>query len=222
MDIRMSHSSSNLWIIAIAGILIVAIVGVVAFILIDSLTAESNVPVINPQVENALIIDPPKPLSDFTLTDQNDNEVSLSDFRGKYVLLTFGYTHCPDFCPLTLSEFRGIQMDLADLAEEVVFLFISVDGTRDTPAVIQQYFEIRNLRTGFVGLTGDEELVQEIGSDYGLYFERNTENSGYSEYLVDHTIGSFLIDPDGNWIVRYRFGTPESQIADDIHEMLNS
>ena len=136
------------------------------------------------------------------------------------MLLTFGYTHCPDVCPLTLNEFRRIRDSLGDLAEKVEFVFISVDGQRDTADVLKQYFETRKLE-GFIGLTGEENNLRTLGTDYGLFFEIG-DNTSQGGYLVDHTAGSYLLDPDGRWIMRYRFGALPSMIVQDLETFMKS
>lgn len=210
----------------IIGVLIVGIVGVSLFIVFDRLTEpeDNNVgsfTVVDVEdFDGTTKIDPPREMPDFTLANQNNELTSLSDFRGKYILITFGYTHCPDVCPLTLNEFRRIQESLGDKAENVEFVFISVDGARDTPDAIKQYFETRKLN-GFVGLTGDEVDLKRLGVDYGLFFEV-AEGTSQGGYLVDHTAGSYLLDPEGRWIMRYQFGILPSVIVDDLETFISA
>src|SRR5512145_1693081 len=89
----------------------------------------------------AAIVNPPTPLHDFTLTDQTGEPFSLSELRGRVVLVFFGYTHCPDECPTTLANFKRVKASLGAAAQEVAFVFISVDGTRDTPEVVADYLQ---------------------------------------------------------------------------------
>ena len=205
---------------AVIMLLIIGITAVTLFIVFDRLTSSdtnSNTAfsVVNEEdFDGSTTIDPPRQMPDFTLTNQNGEPTSLSDLRGKYVLITFGYTHCPDVCPLTLNEFRRIRDTLGDLAENVEFVFISVDGQRDTPEAIQQYFETRKL-DNFIGLTGEETDLRKLGMDYGLFFEIG-EYTSQGGYLVDHTAGSYLLDPDGQWIMRYQFGAMPSMIVEDL------
>lgn len=160
------------------------------------------------------VIDPPRPMPDFALTDQNGELLQWSDLRGKYVLFAFGFTNCPDICPLTLSEFRRVRDGLAENAQEVQFVFISVDGERDTPQVLADYFRVRNLE-GFIGLTGDPEQVRTIGENYGLYFSFS-EKDAQGRYNVDHTAGSYLIDREGRWVARFAYGTDMRLITEEI------
>ena len=201
--------------------LMVGIIGLALFIVFDRLMAADGRGAgpfnVVEEFDGAIKIEPPRPMPDFTLTNQHGERMSLSDLRGRYALLTFGYTHCPDVCPLTLNEFRRIRESLDELAAHVAFVFVSVDGQRDRPAVIRRYFATRQLE-GLIGLTGDEADVRQLGRDYGLSFERSGENPS----LVNHTTGAFLLDPAGRWIRRYPFGVMPSLIVDDLTALLDS
>lgn len=140
--------------------------------------------------DGSTVIDPPRQLQDFTLTTQTGAPLSLSELRGRIALLFFGYTHCPDFCPATLLAYRRIEEMLGDNAGEVAFVFISVDGERDTPEVVADYLDERGVADFVTGMTGDEATVQRVGADYGLYVDilRATETD--EDYLVDHSVGT--------------------------------
>lgn len=168
-------------------------------------------------VDGVLAIDPPLDIPAFELVDSGGKSVRLSDFRGRHALLTFGFTHCPDICPLTLNDFERTRGLLGDLEDSVAFVFISVDGKRDTPAALREYFEFRNLDT-IVALTGDEATVLALGAPFGLSFEISNENESGS-YLINHTTGSFLLDQAGRWIKRYQFGVPPETIAADLKSL---
>ena len=169
--------------------------------------------------DGALSIDPPLAVPAFWLTDSSGQSVGLSDFRGRYALLTFGFTHCPDICPLTLNDFERIQRQLGDRAGDIAFAFISVDGRRDTPAALRDYFDFRKLRD-IVALTGDEAVVRSMGETFGLAFEVAAEH-GPNSYLINHTTGSFLLDEAGRWVKRYQFGVPPETIAADLRTLLD-
>jgi protein SCO1/2 len=157
-------------------------------------------------------------MPDFTLMNQHNQAISLSDLRGKVTLLAFGFTHCPDVCPLTLGEFRAIQTQLGDSAGNVNFVFMSVDGSRDTPDVLARYLETQRV-PDFIALTGEEAYIQEIGTDYGLYFQANEADSN-GNYSVDHTAGSFLFDEKGRWVMSYAYGIDRNIIVSDIQAFL--
>lgn len=167
--------------------------------------------------DGVTIYDPPQPLSDFTLTSHTNEPFSLSDLRGKAVLLYFGYTRCPDFCPLTMLEFKQVKKALGEQADQVAFVFISVDGARDTPAVLANF--IARFDPDFIALTGDEPTLRRIGADYNLQFAK-VERSGSDNYLVDHTASTFLIAPDGRLVERFAFGTDAGVIAEQIRARL--
>lgn len=185
------------------------------------------------------IVDPPHLLADFTLTSQTGEPISLSDLRGKAVLMFFGYTHCPDVCPGTLAEYTDVKRRLGEDAGDVEFVFISVDGTRDTPARLTEYLGMFD--AGFIGMTGDEAALRALGNEYGLFFEQTTlpersAESGethehgaqhaeegaldQSNYFVQHTSPSFLIDRDGYLRRVFFFGTTPANVASGVQEIL--
>ena len=170
------------------------------------------------EFDGAIQIEPPIDVSDFTLTDQDGEQFKVSDLRGQHVLLTFGFTNCPDMCPLTLSDFQQVKDLLGDRAERVAFVFISVDGRRDSPSVLRSYFDFREL-DGIIALTGDEDYVREIGAPFGLSFEASGDVSA-GAYSVNHTAGSFLLDGRGRWIMRFQFGLPPDRTAAELHKLL--
>ncbi len=166
----------------------------------------------------AIRIEPPIDLPDITLTSQDGDPTSLRDLRGQFVLLTFGFTNCPDICPLTLSEFQLVKGLLGDHSHEVAFVFISVDGSRDKPDVLRNFLDYRKLDE-IIGLTGAEIDVRAAGEPLGLSFERSGETSPGS-YSVNHSAGAFLLDRRGRWIMRFQFGVPPERIAADIQAII--
>jgi protein SCO1 len=137
---------------------------------------------------------------DFTLTNQDGGKSSLSDFRGKAVLLAFGYTHCPDVCPTTLALFKQVRAALGEQASRVQGVFISVDPKRDTPAHLKEY--VGYFDPTFVALSGSEAELKRTADHYMAQF-RTHESSSAGGYLVDHTAFIYLLDPQGK--VRYLF-----------------
>lgn len=164
-------------------------------------------------------VDPPRVLRDFTLTDQEGQPMRLSDLRGRLALLFFGYTSCPDVCPTTLVDFAQVKRLLGDQSSQVAFVFISVDGTRDTPAVLKRY--VKHFDKDFIGMTGPEDDVRRIGADYGLYFERQPLPGSQTGYSVDHTAVAYLVDREGRMIMLYGYGTPASVIGADLQKLLS-
>ena len=210
----------------VLALLLFGIAALISLIAFDRLAASRTTPSVLPrqsaldEFDGTIAIDPPQEMPDFTLTNQFGDLLSLSDLRGRYALLTFGYTNCPDVCPLTLNEFSRIHSALDEFGEQVAFVFISVDGERDTPQVIREYFATRQL-DGIIGLTGDEPDVRALGVDFGLSFEF-VEGTSASAYLVNHTVGSFLLDPQGRWIMRYQFGIAPSTIVSDLKALIST
>lgn len=159
---------------------------------------------------------PPKAVNEFTLTGTDGEPFTLDDLRGRYTLIAFGYTHCPDVCPLTLTEFKRVKRELsAEQAAQVNFAFVSVDGERDTPDLLANY--LSRFDPAFIGITTtNDRLMQETADAFGVYYEKRVIEGTQAAYLVDHTASSFLLNPDGAIIKVYGFGTPPVEIAADL------
>lgn len=164
-----------------------------------------------------ILIDPPATAADFELNDQNGIPFRLSEQDGKVVLIFFGYSNCPDVCPITLSEFKQIKAQLGEEAEQARFVYITVDPERDTPERLKVY--LANFDPSFIGLTGDREDLQPIWEAYGVYQERR-EVSSAAGYLVDHTARIYAIDKQGNWRLNYPFGMEVSKISKDVAHLI--
>lgn len=158
------------------------------------------------------VVDEPRPVPDFTLTSK-DGPVSLSDFRGKYVFLYFGYTFCPDICPATLSNLRGVLEELGDDADKIQVLMVSVDPDRDTPEVVGEY--VAHFNPTFIGLTGTKEEIDAAGEPFHLYYEKH-EGTAATGYLIDHTARTYLIDPEGNARVAYPHDMDREGVLKDL------
>ncbi|MCL5274069.1 MAG: SCO family protein [Chloroflexi bacterium] len=197
----------------VGSIIIIIVIGLSLSYLPNLLTQPDPTP-----TPGGMVVPNVRQARDFELVDQNNKPTKLSDFRGKVVLMFFGYTHCPDVCPLEMSDYKRIKQALSDkspdLVNHVAFLMISVDGDRDTPAVMKPYVEAFD--PTFIGLTGTPAHVANIGLDYGVKVQILKSDNTQTGYEVAHTSFSYLIDPQGNWRVAYPFQTPISQIANDI------
>lgn len=144
-----------------------------------------------PRELHGVLIQSPNQADDFTLMSSTGEPMQLSDFRGQYVALFFGYTYCPDVCPTTLNDLQVMVDALGPRrAENVQVLMISVDPERDTVEQLQTY--LRHFDPSFIGMTGTVEEIQPIASSFGIYFEKH-EDTG----LVDHTGAVTIIDPEG-------------------------
>ncbi len=155
------------------------------------------------------------PQADFHLTDQNGKPRTLADFRGKVVALFFGYTHCPDVCPTTLADLAQTMEKLGKDADKVQVLFITVDPERDKPEMLAQYVPAFN--PSFLALYGSAEATAQAAKAFYVGYEKRPTSSGYN---VDHTVGTFLIDPKGNVRLRAPYGQRADWLADDIRLLL--
>lgn len=144
------------------------------------------------------------------LTDHDGRRRSLADFRGKLVVLFFGYTHCPDVCPTTLSDMaQALRLLTPEEAARVQVLFVTVDPERDTPDMLKAY--VPYFHPGFLGLHGTPEEVARAAREFRITYRKHTE-PGATDYLVDHTAGSYVLDTEG----RLRLFLPYAQIPADI------
>lgn len=161
------------------------------------------------------------PAYNFSLTDQDGKPVRLQDFQGNAVLLCFGFTRCPNICPTTLGNLAAVYRKLPPAAQEhLKVVFISVDE-RDTPASLKEYVPFFNER--FVGVTGSPADIGTTARAYGAFFRKaDAVGSDKSDYMIDHSTYTYLIDPQGNLRVLYRFEQlPETdRIADDVQRLL--
>lgn len=173
-------------------------------------------PTATPPPNGVTPLDPPEDTQDFTLPSSSGQPLSLSDLRGKWTLVFFGYTRCPDFCPTTLADWRLIKQALGDDAEQVNFLFISVDGARDTPEVLSQY--LSRFDPAFVGMSGDAATLAQIGTDYGLDYTLNTDEG--ENYTVDHSTATYLLDPQSRIVYLFSYGTNRDAIVQTIREQI--
>ena len=170
-----------------------------------------------PHVFQGSVIDPPVQAIDFTLSDPSGKDFRLSDQKGKVVLLFFGYTNCPDECPVTLADFVKIKARLGERADQVEFVLITTDPERDTPARMQEY--LANFDPAFVGLVGSHAGLETVWDAYGVYREEVDIGSA-SGPIVDHSTRIYLIDANGNLRVTYLFGTESDSMADDVAYLL--
>ncbi len=131
---------------------------------------------------------------DFALTDHNGKPRTLADFRGKAVVVFFGFTRCPDVCPTTLVELKQVMAKLGSDADRVQVLFVTLDPERDTQAVLAQYVPAFDAR--FLGLYGDPATTQKTAKDFKVYYEKR-KGSSPQDYTLDHTAASFAYDPAG-------------------------
>ena len=156
---------------------------------------------------------------DFTLQSAS-GPVSLKDYRGKLVLVYFGYTYCPDICPTSLAATaEGLkQLTPAEMAR-VGMIFVSVDPKRDTPARLKEYVEF--FHPAIVGVTGTPEVIAEIAKRYGVFYAEQKVDTAGGGYVVDHSADTFIVTPDGQVLSKIAHGTPPDRIAAAIRKYLN-
>jgi protein SCO1 len=159
-----------------------------------------------------------EPAPTFTLTDHRGEQVSLDDFEGEAVLLFFGFTHCPDVCPLTLSRLSGVLAELGRRGEGARILLITVDPERDTPSVLARYVE--RFGPHVTGLTGEAAALEALRRQYGVYAEVHAH--GDAPPMVVHTDAVFGIDRRGRLRVLLHPDGPLDQLRADLRTLLRS
>ena len=165
-------------------------------------------------------IDPPRTINDIVLTNQDGVPWGLRNLRDRVVLMAFAYTHCPDICPLTMVDFRRIKTALGDAAKNVEFVFISVDGARDTPSVIKQYLSAFD--PTFIGLTGPPTDVQRLTDQFGARFQAEQPKSDSNSYVVAHTSYIYALDKQGRWRITFAYQSDPEQIAAALRPLVDA
>jgi protein SCO1/2 len=156
---------------------------------------------------------------DFALVDHNGTPRTLADFRGKAVVLFFGYTQCPDVCPTTLAELAEAMKRLGADASRVQVLFVSVDPERDTPELLRQY--VPAFDASFLGLTGDAAAIERTAKEFKILY-RKQPGAAPGSYTMDHSAGTFIYDPQGRLRVYVGYGQGPDVFAHDIRELLDA
>ena len=152
-----------------------------------------------------------------SLPDQNGQPRTLADFKGKVIVVFFGYTQCPDVCPTTMVELAQVKKALGKDGERVQGMFVSIDPERDTPEILKAY--MASFDPSFVALRGSVEQAQEAAREFKVFFAKvpgKTEGS----YTMDHTAGSYVFDPSGKVRLFVRYGAGADALATDIRALL--
>ena len=155
--------------------------------------------------------------SDFSLTGHDGKPRTLADFRGKAVVIFFGYTQCPDVCPSTLAELAGVMKQLGPDAERVQVLFVSVDPERDTQELLSHYVPAFDPR--FLGLHGDAEATARTAKAFRVFYQK-VPGKTPDTYTVDHTAGSYVFDPQGKLRLFVKHGAGPEPIVHDLRLLL--
>jgi len=156
---------------------------------------------------------------DFRLTDHNGQDRTLADFRGKVVAVFFGYIHCPDVCPTTLSDFSLALQQLGPQADRVQVIFVTVDPQRDTPDLLKQFVPAFN--PGFLGMYTDAESLKLLAKEYKVVYQKTAVKAA-DDYLIDHSAGTYIYDPQGNLRLLMPYGSSPDAIANDLKALLAS
>lgn len=154
---------------------------------------------------------------DFRLTDHNGQTRTLADFRGKVVAVFFGYTHCPDVCPTTLSDFAAALQQLGPQADKVQVIFVTVDPERDPPELLREFVPAFN--PSFLGMYTDAETLARLAREYKVVYQRTSVKAA-DDYLIDHSAGTYVYDPQGRLRLLMPYGSTPDAIAQDIRALL--
>lgn len=155
----------------------------------------------------------------FTLANGSGQQVTDRNFRGKYMLVYFGYTFCPDVCPTTLSEVADAMDKLGGKADRLQPIFISVDPKRDTPDVVRQYAAAFGPR--LIGLTGTPEQIAAVAKEYRVYYAEHRTGPGPNDYSMDHSSVLYLMGPDGKFVAPIRSDENGTEMAADLNRLIS-
>jgi cytochrome oxidase Cu insertion factor (SCO1/SenC/PrrC family) len=193
--------------------LVFAILAVSAAVIIAGFTFYVSYLPISPISSGTALVGGP-----FTLKDQTGRKVTDKDFLGKYMLVFFGYTYCPDICPTELQVMSAALDSLGPKADVIQPVFITIDPQRDTPEVLKQY--VGNFHPRLVGLTGSPEEIASVAKTYRVFFNR-VENSASDNYLMDHSTIMYLMDPQGRFLKHFSYTTDAAALANALAEAIS-
>lgn len=154
---------------------------------------------------------------DFRLTDHNGKERSLQDFRGKVVVVFFGFAQCPDVCPTSMAELAQVKQSLGADGDKLQGLFVTVDPERDTPEVLKAYME--NFDPSFLALRTSPEGLAALAKDFKVYYKK-VEGKTPTSYTMDHSAGSYVYDPQGRLRLYVRYGSGAEALLADVRLLL--
>ena len=152
-----------------------------------------------------------------SLTDHNGKLTTLADFKGKVVVLFFGYTHCPDVCPTTMSDLNLALKKMGDKASQVQVLFVTLDPARDTQNVLAKF--VPSFNKSFIGLRGDEQQTADTAKNFKIFYSKQAE-TGKSDYVIDHSAGLYAFDKLGKIKLYINYGQKPEEIAHDLSTLL--
>ena len=155
---------------------------------------------------------------DFALQDGKGQTHTMADFRGKFSLVFFGFTNCPDVCPTTMSEVAQVMDDLGAEADRVQPLFISIDPERDRRQGLTEY--LAAFHPAILGLSGDSAATKDAAESFKIHFGREEDPSAPDGYTMSHSSALYLIGPDGEWLRLFDYETPAAEILADIEDRI--
>ena len=163
------------------------------------------------------LIEPSPQAVDFELEKVDGGIFRISAQKGRVVLIFFGYANCPDFCPTTMSEYKKIHAELGEQAEQVDFVFVTIDPERDSPEQIESYVTAFN--SSFIGLSGTVEELQPVWDGYWV-FRQKQEVESEAGYLMAHTTRIYVVDKLGNLRLTFPFGLTANSMTGDVERLL--
>ena len=160
----------------------------------------------------------PRPAADFVLKAPDGSEFRLRQHRGEVVLLSFGYTFCPDVCPTTLVELAQVRVNLGEAAQRVRVAFITIDPERDTPERLREYTNAFD--PTFVGLTGSREYLTQVQEAYHVVAQKEQVPGTSAAYLITHSAYVYVIDPQGQLQTLFPFGMSVDNMTHAVEQLL--
>jgi protein SCO1 len=154
---------------------------------------------------------------EFALTDHNSQARTLADFKGKAVVVFFGFTQCPDVCPTTLAEMTEAVKQLGSDGNKLQVLFITIDPERDTPELLKKY--VPAFHPSFLGLTGNAEAIAKVAKEFKVFYQKSAGKTPGS-YTMDHTSNSYVFDPQGRVRLVIKHGMGTEPLVQDLKQLL--
>lgn len=154
----------------------------------------------------------------FTLTAHDGRRVTDRDFRGKFMLVYFGFTFCPDVCPSGLQVITAALQQLGDKADRIVPIFMTVDPERDTPADLARY--VQSFHPRLIGLTGTQQETDATARAYRVYYKKVKDEKSSAPYTIDHTSLIYIMDPSGSYATHFSHATPVEQMVERLRKLL--
>ena len=159
--------------------------------------------------------------SNFNLVDQYGKLISNKTFHGKFTLIFFGFTYCPDICPNTLNKI-SLAYDLleSDIQKKLKVIFITVDPDRDTTEALKDY--IKAFNPEFIALTGSTERIKEAADSMGVFYKKNQSDKLTNDYLINHSSIKFLMDTNGTYLAHFSRELSHSELAENISKKIRN